>query len=106
MATAGRPWVLESRGVSPIPSCVLDGQDDRFGIRQLKKTSHRWADVQSTLSTCTVHTTSLPSFYLYHHRPELKKMKTAFLGSLAAVAATVMANDQYEHESYQEVIPE
>lgn len=33
-------------------------------------------------------------------------MKTAFLGSLAAVAATVMANDQYEHESYQEVIPE
>lgn len=33
-------------------------------------------------------------------------MKVAVLGSLAAVAATVMANDQYQQEDHQEVIPE
>ena len=71
---------------------------------QLKKRNHRWRDVQSTLgrSTVRIHTI-LPSSTLIFSE---QKMKFAVLGSLAAVAATVVAANDYPEDHQEQIIPE
>lgn len=112
--------VCGCRGVSPIHWLYLfsDGlrTQQKVGfVLQLKKTSHRSREHQSTLGRSNVHNQQQPaqkhqlfirnSLNRFVH---LKKMKLAILGSLVAVATTVVANDQYQQneDHYEEVIPE